>query len=223
MPRPYLPRSRAHAAAIAFLVSLFALYGNLMPFGTWGYLLGAGVGGAWGFILMALARWLERGGQGCAKAADASLLVAMVGFSAVAAAGMLYMLVFGAVLAQETATYAVLSAMMGPTVPYFIVLNGVLEMLVVPLALALNLGAGRMRGLLVGLAALIYWSMRAWTYALFAEPRVTMSTATLSDADVAWFRETIATDYRVLLVALACLLLVLAALWRTPRHPPGLG
>lgn len=203
-----------------FLIPLFALYGNLMPLGAWGYLLGAVLGAIWSLVLILAVRALRSDPARASIAADATLLLSTVGLGAVAASGLLYMLVFGAVLHEPTATYAVLSAMMGPTVGFFIVLNGLLEMLLVPLALALNLGKRRRQGLLIGAAALTYWLMRAWTYATFAEPRAAMSTRTLSDADVAWFRETIATDQRVYLVALACLLLVLAALWRTPRHPP---
>jgi hypothetical protein len=198
--------------ALLFLVSLFALYGNLMPFGIWGYLLGACLGVAWGSVLLLIVRRIARSGVG-RSLADATLLIAMAGLVAVASAGTLYMLVFGAILGEESTTYAVLSAMMGPTVPFFIVLNGALEMLVMPLVMALNLATSR-HGILVGLAALIYWLMRAWTYAVFAEPRVTMSTATLSDADMAWFRDTIATDQRVYMVALAALLLLAAALGR---------
>jgi hypothetical protein len=138
--------------------------------------------------------------------------------AAIAGSGMIYMLVFGSVLDEPSATYAVLSAMMDPTVPYFIVLNGMLEMLVVPLMIALNWQAGGWRRWLMGAAAIIYWLMRAWTYAVFAEPRVTMSTTTLTDADMAWFRETIATDQRVYMVGLACILLVLAALQRDLRR-----
>lgn len=199
--------------ALLFLVSLFALYGNLMPFGLWGYLLGTCLGVALGAVLLLIVRRIARSGAS-KRLADATLLIALAGLVAVASAGTLYMLVFGAVLGEESTTYALLSAMMGPTVPFFIVLNGFLEMLVVPLVLALNLVDWRWPSLFVAAAALIYWAMRAWTYAVFAEPRVTMSTATLSDADIAWFRDTIATDQRVYMVALAALLLLAAALGR---------
>jgi hypothetical protein len=207
----------AEFGALVFLVSLFALYGNVVPFGWSGFLLGAAIGVLWGLTLLAFVRALERGVARARIAADATLVVCAAGLASVAAAGLLYMLVFDGVLDEPTATHAVLSAMMAPTVPYFIVLNGILEMLVVPLALALNLD-GSLRGILVGAAAFLYWLMRAWTYAIFAEPRMTMGSATLSDADVALFRETLASDQRVYMAALAALLLALAALQRPLRR-----
>lgn len=206
-------------STLLFLVTLFALYGNLMPFGIWGNLLGAAVGLVWGTVVLAVLRRLARRGAD-GTLAVASLLAAMAGFVAVASAGTIYMLVLGAVLDEPTATFSVLSAIMGPTVPFFIVLNGLLEMLVVPLMIALNLVDRRWPSLLVATSAVIYWVMRAWTYAVFAEPRVTMSKATLSDADIAWFRDTIATDQRVHMVALAAVLLFAAALGRGRAGAP---
>jgi hypothetical protein len=41
--------------------------------------------------------------------------------------------------------------------------------------------------------------MRIWTYLVFAETRLAISTQTLSPADVEWFTRTLATDFRAVL------------------------
>src|SRR5262245_24967891 len=52
--------------------------------------------------------------------------------------GVLYLLLFWSVLREPSTTYAALSALMRPTVPFFIALNSAMEVLFVPLVVFLN-------------------------------------------------------------------------------------
>jgi hypothetical protein len=54
--------------------------------------------------------------------------------------------------------------------------------------------------------------MRIWTYLVYAETRLDISTHTLSAADVEWFKRTLATDYRPILELVAQAFFILAAL-----------
>jgi hypothetical protein len=59
---------------------------------------------------------------------------------------------------------------------------------------------------LVGITT--YFIMRVWTYLVFAEPRLEVTQHTLSAADVEWFKQTLTTDFRIVLniVTYICLL-----------------
>ncbi|MQA81615.1 MAG: hypothetical protein GEV10_24555 [Streptosporangiales bacterium] len=58
-----------------------------------------------------------------------------------------------------------------PAIPYYIVANGLLEVLIVPLMLYLGWRAGRRRIAIVTAAA-IYFVMRVWTYLVFVPARL---------------------------------------------------
>jgi hypothetical protein len=204
--------SPGRIAAFVFLVLLLTLYGNVMPFGRWAFLIGAGIGLAWGALVVRLTAWLERSGPAAEIAASTAVLFSTIGMACLTGSGFIYTLLFGAVLEEPSTTYAALSALMRPTVPYFIALNGALELLLVPIALALNWSLASPRGRLVAAAAFLYWVMRAWTYIAFADQRVSITQAPLSDIDVAWFRETLKSDCRVYMAGLATLLFGVAAL-----------
>ena len=78
----------AEYGALLFLVPLFALYGNLMPLGAWGYLLGAVLGAIWSLVLILAVRALRSDPARASIAADATLLLSTVGLGAVAASGL---------------------------------------------------------------------------------------------------------------------------------------
>ena len=48
--------------------------------------------------------------------------------------------------------------------------------------------------ILVGVT--VYFAMRVWTYHVFAEARLDIARHTLSQADVEWFKQTLATENR---------------------------
>jgi hypothetical protein len=88
----------------------------------------------------------------------------------------MHMLLFRSVLDKPTTTYTVLSALMRPTVPFFIVVNSLMELLIVPAALYFNwIVTPRRKGLVLA-AALVYLVMRIWTYLVYAERRLVIGT-----------------------------------------------
>jgi hypothetical protein len=116
-----------------------------------------------------------------------------------------------AAVSEPSTTYAALSALMQPAVPYFIVVNTLMEALVIPLVLFLNWHVPENRRALIVIAALVYFAMRVWTYLIYAPMRLDISAQPLTVEDVEWFRRTLATDYRVGLNVITHILFICAA------------
>jgi hypothetical protein len=57
----------------------------------------------------------------------------------------------------------------------------------------------------------VYFVMRVWTYLVFAETRLDIASHALSPAEIEWFRQTLAGDFRVVLNILIFALLLIAA------------
>src|SRR4029453_9408198 len=99
--------------------------------------------------------------------------------------------------------------MVGPAVPYFIAVNTLLEVFVVPLAVFWNWHVPKRRPLTV-VAVTAYFAIRGWTYLTYAPTRLDISTRPLSAAEVEWFKETLKTDYRGVLNVITHLAFILA-------------
>ncbi len=189
--------------AVTPLVALmFAFYGKVMPFGVLGYFGGASAGVVWSLLVGAASARLGRGPMPAMLGADASLFACIVVAGTLTGGGALYSPLFRSVLREPSTTYAVLSALMRPTVPFFIALNSAMEILFVPFVLYLNWHAEPARRGIVLIAAALYVVHRGWTYLVYAERRLATGTSPLSEADVAWYTRTLATDYRIVLNAL---------------------
>jgi hypothetical protein len=201
-------------AVASFSVIVSALYGTVLPFGAWGYLGGAVGGLLWVWLLGRLTRHWRAGVTRDGLGPDAPVFTAVVATGLLLGGGVMYVLLFRSVLDEPTTTYAVLSALMRPTVPFFIVVNSLMELLIVPTALYLNWTAMPRRKGLVLAAALVYLVTRVWTYLVYAERRLVVSTQPLTAADVGWYVATLATDYRLALVAVTHALFSLAAFVR---------
>jgi hypothetical protein len=111
--------------------------------------------------------------------------------------GIMYTFLLSAALHEPSTTYAVLSALMKPAVPFYILLNTAMELLLVPLIVFWNWNSDPKRRTLILIGVLAYVAMRVWTYWVYAEMRLDISQHTLSAADVAWFQQTLATDFRI--------------------------
>ena len=132
--------------------------------------------------------------------------------------GVLYLLLFWSVLREPSTTYAALSALMRPTVPFFIALNSAMEVVFIPLVVFLNWNTEARRRWIIVIAAGIYVVHRAWTYLVYAERRLATGTSSLSEADVEWYTRTLATDYRVVLNAIIFALFTAAAFLNSAPH-----
>lgn len=108
-------------------------------------------------------------------------------------------------------TYAILSAFMQPAVPYYIIINSLMELLIVPFAVFLNWDATPKRRTFVIIGVVLYFVILVWTYLVYAETRLEISEQALTAADMEWFKWTLVTDYRVVLELISQGFFVLAA------------
>ena len=178
---------------VPLLTINLAAYGAVIRRGFVGYLAASVAGCLWAVLLGLAAGWLL---PRAPSSGDIDLFLCIAVAGTLCGSGLMYNLLFGAVLAERSVTYDVLSALMKPTVPYYIALNSVMELLLVPLAIVLNWDATPPRRWLIVVAATIYVAQRVWTYLVFAEGRVKSGTSPLSAEDLAWFKRTLAIDYR---------------------------
>ena len=101
---------------------------------------------------------------------------------------------------------------MQPAVPYYIVINSLLELFIMLLVVFFNWNVDHRRRSFSLIAVGLYLVIRVWTYLVFAETRLDISNQTLSAADVEWFKRTLATDYRPILELITQGFFILAAL-----------
>jgi hypothetical protein len=196
----------------AFLAVIFGFYAGLfVPLGLVGVLAAALVGVGWALLLGFAARRVARDPGGRTRLANAPLFMGIIAVGLMIGGGSMYAAMMTEALREPSTTYAVLSALMQPAVPFFIVLNSALELLLVPLIIFGNRSVVPKRRALILVGVAAYFAMRVWTYLVFAEARLEISQQTLSAADVAWFSQTLAVDFRIVLNAIACAGFLLAA------------
>ncbi len=152
------------AAAFTTVVTGLFNLSELMPLPL---ALAAGV--ALGAVVGLLARWLR------AKPIGGWLEDGFVGLGAVAFAfagcgGLMAILLLDGTLASSSVTGETLASTFLPSIPYYIAVNSVLEMLIVPAVLVLGWRPGPRRVLILGTAA-AYFAMRIWTYLAFVPAR----------------------------------------------------
>jgi hypothetical protein len=207
--------SSAYLVAVPLVTITIAGYGAVMPFGVWGYFGGAVAGALWAFTAGFIAAQLVNAGIGTV-AGDVTLFCCIVVMGIATGGALMYMFVFRSVLREPSATYAVLSAMMRPTVPFFIALNSAMELVFVPLIIFLSWPDADWRRWLTIAAAAVYVVHRVWTYAVFAKPRLDTASKPLTPEDVDWYTRTFASDYRIILNIIVLALFTAAAF--LPRH-----
>jgi large-conductance mechanosensitive channel len=143
--------------------------------------------------------------------ANTPVFLSIIALGLMSGAGIMYMLMMDAALNTPSITYATLSALMQPAVPFYIVINSLMELLIVPFAVFMNWSAANKRRTFILIAVALYFVIRVWTYLIYAETRLEISEQALTAADVEWFRRTLATDYRVVLELISQGFFVLAA------------
>jgi hypothetical protein len=126
-------------------------------------------------------------------------------------AGIMYIFMMNAAMSVPSTAYAILSALMKPAVPYYIVINSLMELLIVPFAVFLNWDAAPKRRTFILIGVVLYFVIRVWTYLVYAETRLEISEQALTAADVEWFKRTLATDYRIVLELISQVFFILAA------------
>jgi hypothetical protein len=128
-------------------------------------------GVAWGVLLSwaasrlrtppALGAWLE----------DALVYFGTVGFAFAGCGGLMAILLLNGALDSSSVTGETLERTFLPAIPYYIIVNSILEILVIPAVIAFSWRPGPRRVLILAGAAL-YFAMRVWTYLAFVPARL---------------------------------------------------
>ena len=128
-------------------------------------------GAAWGVLLgwagsrlrthPAIAAWLE----------DVFVYLGTVGFAFAGCGGLMAILLLDGALDSSSVTGETLESTFLPAIPYYIVVNSILEILVIPGAIAFSWRPGPRR-ILILVGAALYFAMRVWTYLAFVPARL---------------------------------------------------
>jgi F0F1-type ATP synthase membrane subunit c/vacuolar-type H+-ATPase subunit K len=202
-----------YAVAVPATSVVAALGTTGLGLGTAGIVGGAVLGFAWSIVLGRAVERSTRQPRWNRRLTNGFVFIGIVGSGAMLGGGVMYLLLMKAAAAAPD---AVLSAMMQPAIPFFMLLNTPLEVMVVPGAIFANWRNGTRRRLLL-VAALAFYALRIWSYLAYVPSRVEIASRALSPEDIEWFHRSLAVDYRPLLVAI-----VLVAFTATAfvPHPP---
>ncbi|ADD42804.1 hypothetical protein [Stackebrandtia nassauensis] len=177
-------------------------------------------GAAWGIVLGLIATWLNTKATLSAWLEDGFVYLGIVGFAFAGCGGLMAILMLDGALGASSLTAEALEALFLPSIPYYIVVNSALELLVIPGLLYFGWRAGKRRVLILAAAGL-YFAMRVWTYLAFVPARMGWAEAEHSgEALSAAERRQAASDLMVddprwiLLLVMLAILLVAAYLPR---------
>lgn len=196
---------------LPFTTVIFAFYAKVADLGIQWMPVMALAGLAWGLGIGFIARRLERREELRGKIEDSLVALGIIASGFLLCGGVMSGLLLSAALGTPSLTYETLSALMKPTLPYFILANAPMEMAIVPAAVFLSWRTGKRRFPVVA-AAVLYGAMRVWTYLVFAEHRTELITKDrLTPQDVAWYQDTLSVDHRIYLNLLMLLCFIVAA------------
>jgi len=198
--------------AVPATSTVVALSSTGLALGTAGIVGGAAIGLLWSVVLGTVIERLIRRHTWRPRLANGSVFVGIVASGVMLGGGVMYGLLMKAAAA---APLTVLSAMMQPTIPFFIVLNTPLEWLIVPTAVFSNWqNAARRRWIVI--AATSFYAMRIWSYLTYVRNRVDIASRPLLPEDLEWFQRSMAADYRSILVAVVLVALTASAFVTDP-------
>jgi hypothetical protein len=210
--RHIIDRFGPYHVVVPFTTIIFALsYGTILQFGFLGNVGFASIGFLWALVLGFVAKRLLRRDTWIGLLANTPLFLGIIATGLLMGGGLIYIFMMSAALDEPSTTYAVLLALMMPAIPYYIILNSLMELFIIPFVVFLNWNANPKRRTYIIISVVLYFIMRVWTYLVFAPTRLEISGRTLSNADVEWFKQTLATDYRVVLILITQAFFILAA------------
>lgn len=172
------------------------------------------IGATWGFLIGLIAQRIRH-----RRAEDVLIAIGAAGFAFAGCGGLMAILLLKGALNSTSLTGEALEQMFLPSIPYYIAVNSILEVLVIPLILYVGWRPGRRRILIVA-AAVLYFAMRVWTYIAFVPARLgwadsVHSTRALTAAErTQAHRDLMLDDPRWILLLVMFGLLLLAALLR---------
>jgi hypothetical protein len=127
-------------------------------------------GAALGVVISLAGQWIRSRPWG-ARCTDVFVGLGAVGFAFAGCGGLMAILLLNGALDSGSLTGETLESTFLPSIPYYIAVNGVLEMLIIPAVVALCWQPGRRRVLIIATAA-AYFAMRVWTYLAFVPARL---------------------------------------------------
>lgn len=182
--------------------------------------LGVLAGATWGVALGLLLMWIGRREAVAAWVEDSLVVAGITAVAFAACGGLMALLMLAGALDSPSLTGETLLKLFLPTIPFYVVANSVLELLIVPGLLFIGWRAGRRRILIVAAAAL-YFGLRVWTYLAFVPARLGFANEAQPDVPLTVperqqaYRELMVDDPRwILLLAIFGLLLLAAHLPR---------
>jgi hypothetical protein len=209
----YPQRNKAHWLVIPATVVIFALgWSNLA--GAQGALLG-GIGGfVWAVILTYLVRLLDRTQRWQGRLGTAAALAAAATLFTMMGGGLYEGMLMSKALETEPEWITTITS--GPlaeqVILYFIILNSLMEVILVPLALFLNWSFPKRRAFVL-VAGLIFYALRIWTYLYFSPQYFAFGDMVFSQALIDQLKTRMAIDnIRVVLQVGEAVLFLLAAL-----------
>lgn len=146
-----------------------------------------GIGAAWGIVVGLIASRVSSSAIRGAWIEDALVYLGTVCFAFAGCGGLMAILLLKGAIDSSSLTGESLEQMFLPSIPYYIAVNSVLEVLVIPAILYFAWRPGRRRILIVATAA-AYFVMRVWTYLAIVPARLgwadsAHSTQTLTPAE----------------------------------------
>jgi hypothetical protein len=130
------------------------------------------LGAAWGALVALVAAAVNRRKPVAgAWIEDGLVFTGAIAFALAGCGGLMAIIQWKGALASGSLTGETLEAVLLPTIPYYIAVNSVLELLIIPAVLCFGWHRGKRRALIVATFAL-YFAMRVWTYLAFVPARM---------------------------------------------------
>jgi hypothetical protein len=181
-------------------------------------------GAAWGTIVGLIGTWLRSTSTLGAWLEDSLVYLGTLAFAFAGCGGLMAILLLNGALDSSSITGETLKHTFLPSIPYYITVNSVLEVLIIPAVIVIGWRPGRRRILILAASAL-YFAMRVWTYFAFVPARLGWAesdhtTAPLSPAE----RDQAADDLMLddprwaLLLAMFAIFLLATHLSRVREH-----
>jgi hypothetical protein len=134
------------------------------------------VGAAWGVALGLIVGLIRRNDVVAAWFEDVLVVLGATAVAFAASGGVMALLMLAGALESSTLTGETLLKLFLPTIPFYIIANAALELLIIPGLLFIGWRAGKRRILIIGAAAL-YFLLRIWTYLAFVPSRMDFAEA----------------------------------------------
>ena len=132
------------------------------------------VGAGWGIVLGLAATWLTTKPVLSAWIEDSFVFLGTVALAFAACGGVMSLLILNGALDSSSLTGETLEKAFLPMIPYYIVVNTSLELLIIPGLLFVGWRAGKRRMLIVAAAAL-YFALRVWSYLAYVPARLSFA------------------------------------------------